>query len=88
MNAVRQAKLIADSVGGLLVVGVHTDAEIELNKGPPVMRDAERIALVAAVKWVDELIFDTPYTNSLPFLDSIDCEYCVHGDDMPVEHVL
>ena len=59
MNAVRQAKLIADSVGGVLVVGVHTDLEIEANKGPPVMRDDERLQLVAAVKWVDELIFDT-----------------------------
>ena len=84
MNAVRQAKLIAESVGGVLVVGVHTDAEIERNKGPPVMRDAERIALVAAVKWVDELIFDTPYSATLPFLDAIDCEYCVHGDDISI----
>ena len=46
--AVRQAKLIAVSVGGVLVVGVHTDAEIERNKGPPVMRDAERCGLTAA----------------------------------------
>ena len=28
MNAVRQAKLIAEGVGGLLIVGVHADAEI------------------------------------------------------------
>ena len=84
MNAVRQAKLIADSVGGLLIVGVHTDAEIELNKGPPVMRDAERLALVSAVKWVDELVFDTPYSMSLPFLDSIDADYVVHGDDISI----
>ena len=84
MNAVRQAKLIADSVGGVLVVGVHADAEIERNKGPPVMRDDERLALVSAVKWVDELIFDTPYSMSLPFLDSIDAEYVVHGDDISI----
>ena len=84
MNAVRQAKLIADSVGGLLIVGVHTDVEIEKNKGPPVMHDAERLALVSAVKWVDELVFDTPYTMSLPFLDSIDADYVVHGDDISI----
>lgn len=82
MNAVRQAKLLADEVGGILIVGVHTDAEIEANKGPPVMHDQERLALVAAVKWVDELVFDTPYAVSIPFLDSIDCDFCVHGDDI------
>ena len=82
MNAVRQAKLIANSVGGTLVVGVHSDAEIVRAKGPPVMREAERLALVAAVKWVDELIFDTPYSPTLDFLDSIDAEYVVHGDDI------
>ena len=84
MNAVRQAKLIAESVGGELIVGVHTDAEIERNKGPPVMRDAERLGLVSAVKWVDDLVFDTPYTMSLPFLDSIDADYVVHGDDISI----
>ena len=82
MNAVRQAKLIAESVNGVLVVGVHTDVEIEANKGPPVMRDAERLALIAAVKWVDELVFDTPYTPTMEFLDSIDADFVVHGDDI------
>jgi len=82
MNAVRQAKLIAESCGGVLVVGVHSDVEIEVNKGPPVMHDDERLALVSAVKWVDELVFDTPYTPTMEFLDSIDCDYVVHGDDL------
>eukprot|EP00908_Phaeocystis_cordata_P019494 Transcript_3103.p1 GENE.Transcript_3103~~Transcript_3103.p1 ORF type:complete len:481 (-),score=217.42 Transcript_3103:93-1535(-) len=84
MNAVRQARLIANGVGGVLVVGVHSDAEILKNKGPPVMHDSERMGLVAAVKWVEELIFDTPYQATLAFLDSIDCDFCVHGDDMSI----
>ena len=84
MNAVRQAKLLADDVGGVLVVGVHTDAEIEKAKGPPVMRDQERITLCSAVKWVDELVFDTPYTASIAFLDSLDIDFCVHGDDTSI----
>ena len=84
MNAVRQAKLLADEVGGVLVVGVHTDAEIMRTKGPPVMREDERMALVAAVKWVDELVLDTPYTPTVEFLDSLDIDFCVHGDDMSI----
>ena len=59
-NAVRQAKLLAEQVGGVLVVGVHTDAEILANKGPPVMNDEERLAIVTAVKWVDELKGNLP----------------------------
>ena len=49
-----------------------------------VARHDERLALVSAVKWVDELIFDTPYSMSLPCLDSIDAEYIVHGDDLAI----
>ena len=29
-------------MGDVLVVGVHSDAEITKNKGPPVMREEER----------------------------------------------
>ena len=39
-----------------MVVGVNPDAEIRQFKGPPVMNDDERCALVEAVKWVDEVI--------------------------------
>ena len=37
-NALRQAK----EMGDILVVGVHSDAEIEKNKGPTVMKEQER----------------------------------------------
>ena len=33
---------------------------------------------------VDELVFDTPYSMTMPFLDSMDCDFCVHGDDMAI----
>jgi ethanolamine-phosphate cytidylyltransferase len=41
-NAIRQAKML----GQTLVVGIHSDEEISLNKGMPVMNLQERIALV------------------------------------------
>lgn len=37
-NALRQAKALGD----ILVVGVHTDAEIAKHKGPPVFTEEER----------------------------------------------
>lgn len=46
----------ARTLGDVLVVGVNPDAEILKYKGPPVLNDDERCALVGAVKWVDEVI--------------------------------
>lgn len=48
-NAIRQAKSLCDE----LVVGLHTNAEIAKHKGPAVMNDEERLAMVKACKWVD-----------------------------------
>ncbi|KAJ1981927.1 choline phosphate cytidylyltransferase [Dimargaris xerosporica] len=77
-NALRQAK----AMGDYLVVGVHSDAEIEIHKGPTVMKEDERYAAVAACKWVDLVVPNAPYTTSLDVLDQYDCDYCVHGDDI------
>lgn len=79
-NALRQAK----EMGAYLVVGVHSDAEILRNKGPPVSTDAERVVAVAACKWVDEVVFDAPYTTQLAVMDQYGCDVCVHGDDVSV----
>ncbi|KAI7831887.1 ethanolamine-phosphate cytidylyltransferase-like protein [Kickxella alabastrina] len=65
-NALRQARAMCD----YLVVGVHSDVEIEKNKGPCVMREDERYAAVAACKWVDEV------------LDKYNIDFVVHGDDI------
>jgi ethanolamine-phosphate cytidylyltransferase len=46
------------------------------------MSDEERLATVRACKWVDEVVFDTPYDPSLELLIKLNCDFCVHGDDM------
>mmetsp|Transcript_9814 Transcript_9814/g.19992 ORF Transcript_9814/g.19992 Transcript_9814/m.19992 type:complete len:214 (-) Transcript_9814:904-1545(-) len=55
-NALRQAKMLGD----VLVVGINSDEEIRMHKGPPVMNDKERFIAVEAVKWVDEIIENAP----------------------------
>lgn len=77
-NALRQAK----KMGDCLVVGVHSDSEIERNKGPPVFNEAERYRMVKAIKWVDEVVEDAPYTTQLSVLEEHNCDFCVHGDDV------
>ena len=39
-NSLRQAKALGD----YLIVGVHTDEEITIHKGPPVFTQEERLA--------------------------------------------
>ena len=77
-NALRQAK----TLGHYLVVGVHSDKEIQEHKGPTVMKEQERYAAVRACKWVDEVVENAPYFTSLEYLDKYNCDFCVHGDDL------
>mmetsp|Transcript_11322 Transcript_11322/g.28558 ORF Transcript_11322/g.28558 Transcript_11322/m.28558 type:complete len:279 (-) Transcript_11322:8-844(-) len=78
-NAIRQASSLAD----ILVVGVHSDDEIMKNKGPTVMTEEERYELVRACKWVDELVEDVPYSPTVQLLANLNCDFVVHGDDLP-----
>ncbi|KAJ1921668.1 choline phosphate cytidylyltransferase [Mycoemilia scoparia] len=77
-NALRQAR----AMGDYLIVGVHSDEEIEKNKGPCVMKEDERYAAVAACKWVDEVVPNAPYITQLETLDKYDIDFVVHGDDI------
>lgn len=77
-NAIRQAK----ALGKFLVVGVHSDEEIARNKGPPVMNEQERYALARSCKWIDEVIENAPYSPTIELLDSLNCKYAAHGDDL------
>ncbi|KAB5552284.1 hypothetical protein DKX38_009595 [Salix brachista] len=80
-NALRQARALGDQ----LVVGVVSDAEIIANKGPPVTPLHERMIMVNAVKWVDEVISDAPYAITEDFMkklfDEYNIDYIIHGDD-------
>ncbi|WCJ27909.1 Ethanolamine-phosphate cytidylyltransferase [Euphorbia peplus] len=80
-NALRQARALGDE----LVVGVVSDAEIIANKGPPVTPLHERMIMVKAVKWVDDVISDAPYAITEEFMKKLfeeyDIDYIIHGDD-------
>ncbi|KAL5974905.1 Ethanolamine-phosphate cytidylyltransferase [Asimina triloba] len=80
-NALRQARALGDQ----LVVGVVSDSEITANKGPPVTPLHERMIMVGAVKWVDEVIPDAPYAITKEFMNKLfneyNIDYIIHGDD-------
>ena len=108
-----QAKSICD----VLVVGVHSDKEIEENKSVPVMRQAERYGLLEHIKWIGQILHDVPYSPQMATLERAQAficismciytyiyiyiyiwgerarererhraqaDFCIHGDDMPV----
>ncbi|CAM0151236.1 unnamed protein product [Urochloa decumbens] len=80
-NALRQARALGDE----LIVGVISDEEIKANKGPPVTPLHERMIMVRAVKWVDDIIPDAPYAITEEFMNKLfteyDIDYIIHGDD-------
>ena len=56
------------AAGGLLIVGVNTDASVRASKGPgrPIVPEAERAELVAALGCVDLVVlFDEPDASAL-----------------------
>lgn len=77
-NALRQAR----EFGDYLVVGIHSDEEIRVNKGPTVMTDEERCVAVESCKWVDKIVPNAPYLTRLEVMDDYGCDFCVHGDDI------
>ncbi|PUZ62772.1 hypothetical protein GQ55_3G013300 [Panicum hallii var. hallii] len=80
-NALRQARALGDE----LIVGVISDEEIKANKGPPVTPLYERMIMVRAVKWVDDIIPDAPYAITEEFMNKLfneyNIDYIIHGDD-------
>jgi len=78
-NAIRQAKQLCD----VLVIGVVSDEEVIHHKGPPVMNLQERVEIVSACKWVDEVATDDiPYNPTIELIDRLNCQYVAHGDDL------
>lgn len=74
-NQLRQSKLF----GRYLIAGVHNDEEVTRNKGPPVFNEQERYRMVRAIKWVDEVAEDAPYSTTVETLDKYNVDFCIHG---------
>lgn len=43
----------------------------------------ERLEIVSACKWVDEVASDNiPYNPTIELIDKLNCQYVAHGDDL------
>ena len=72
----------AREFGDWLVVGVLSDEVAAAYKRPPIMTLTERVAVIEACRYVDEVLPNAPYTVSSEFLDEHDISVVVHGDDI------
>jgi ethanolamine-phosphate cytidylyltransferase len=81
MNAFRLGR----ALGTHLVVGLNSDASITECKGAPFMNEQERLAMVSACKFVDEVVPDVPYIMNQEYLEYVvekyRIDYVIHGDD-------
>jgi ethanolamine-phosphate cytidylyltransferase len=82
VNAFRQGR----ALGTHLVVGVNDDKSITACKGgPPVMNDSERLAMIAACRFVDEVVPEVPYVMNDAYVRMViqkyNIDFIVHGDD-------
>ncbi|KAG4068249.1 hypothetical protein HA402_007769 [Bradysia odoriphaga] len=81
-NMLRQAK----SLGTKLIVGVHSDEDIRRVKRPPVYSLSERVKMVKAIKWTDEVVEAAPYKTTIATINQYNCDVAVHGDDKTTEN--
>lgn len=81
MNAFRLGR----SLGTHLVVGLNSDESITKCKGVPLMNDNERLTMVSACKFVDEVVPGVPYIMNREYLEYViekyRIDYVIHGDD-------
>jgi glycerol-3-phosphate cytidylyltransferase len=74
----RQARELGDE----LVVGIHSDQVVERYKRRPIMTLEERVAVVAACRYVDEVLPDAPLGINPEWLVRHRLDLVVHGDDL------
>ena len=68
--------------GDRLVVGVLSDEGAASYKRRPVMTLEERVAVVAACRYVDEVVEGAPLVLTEEFLAAHRVDVVVHGDDL------
>ena len=79
VRLLKSASEIANRRNTRLVVGVHSDETIESYKRSPVMSMNERIEVVSACKYVDNVIPNAPLHVTEEFLEENEVELVVHA---------
>ena len=77
----------AREMGDYLIVGIHSDKDVESYKRLPILTMEERIAAVAACRFVDEVIANAPLRTNEEYIKKHKIDVVVHGDDFNPEAI-
>lgn len=67
----------AKSMGTHLIVGVCSDADVSEYKRPPIMSLSERVSVIEACKYVDEVIPAAPAVTTAKFVQKNSIDFVV-----------
>jgi cytidyltransferase-like protein len=71
----------ARSFGDYLVIGVLSDEDVASYKRVPILTLEERVAMIKACRYVDEVIVAPPLRTTEEWLKEHQIDVVVHGDD-------
>ena len=77
----------AKEKGDKLIVGVHSDETVMEYKRKPICNMKERIDVIKACKYVDEIIPDAPFRVSSSFIKEHNISLIIAGDDHTKEEL-
>ena len=75
INLIKEAK----KFGKHLIVGVHSDSDVESYKCTPILTMEERIGVIESCKYVDKVIPNAPLVITKEYLDENNIDLVVHG---------
>jgi len=84
LNLFRQARSLFENPVELLV-GVHSDKDVESYKRRPIIKQEHRYEMVRCCSLVDKVIESAPLVITHEFIDLHNIDYVVHGDDISDE---
>jgi len=73
------------ALGDYVLVGINADDVAEAHKRKPIQSMEERVASVAASRYVDEVIPNAPWVFDPTWIKKYSIDLVVHGDDYSVE---
>lgn len=71
----------ARAFGDYLIVGVLADEAVEEYKRTPILTLEERVKVIEACKYVDEVVVAPPLRPTQDWIKERNIDYVVHGDD-------
>jgi cytidyltransferase-like protein len=75
INLIKEAK----KFGKCLIVGVHSDEDVESYKCTPILTMDERIGVIESCKYVNKVIPNAPLVITKEYLDEYNIDLVVHA---------